>query len=762
MKHLFLGSKNFDEWRAVAQTTHRARFARVIEQAETYLAYVPPVEHPRETITYIGMAAANLAFAFRLTDDTRYLDRAREWIKIAISYPHWGKANLPDHDLDAGWLSFGLGLSYDWLYEFLPTKERDALCAKLRLQGTRLYDFAVGGEGNWWSVAFWQNHNWICYAGLATVAYALEREHPETRAWSQRAVENFKTVLALMPEDGSDYEGVVYWCYGFPWLLIPADLIQQQTGIDLHQSEFLRNTFYYRLYASAPNLIDTANFGDCHDRRSAHALAIYYRLASVYRNGHAQWLADHFERIGEWERERKQGLLKPSSASHAFLEFLWYDPTVAPTPIADLPTTRAFPDLGLVSARTDWSPDATFLVFKCGKPNGEKAWTLGHALEKQNDWKVVKTGHAHPDENSFILVRGDDYLAVDEGYSQKKQSCQHNTILVDGKGQYHEGVYNVADGLGVEWGGTFENDFAGRRVVYARGDAAHAYDPALTLDRFTRQMLFVDGKYIVICDDLASREPREFTWQLQTDAPMADGISQFAIHNFGAVLGDTRFTVSVVEPAQFAVKNIEQEIVAYPSSSTPEWVLRHPQHTLMLTPERTTATRFFVALTIATPTQVEAIACEVGSALSLNESVARVIVAFARGARGIKIAGEIETDARWIVAGFRGETLDYFAAGDATRVWIGKQLRFASAEPVSCEADGATWRVNARAPEWMSFWSASPRESVVVNGASANANFDAMLSLVRVFVPRGDVKIHCSERSPEHSVDINGAEGERI
>ncbi|MBI4786279.1 MAG: DUF4962 domain-containing protein [Chloroflexi bacterium] len=710
--HLFLGSKTIEEWRAAGQTTHRARLARLIDQADSYLSYLPPAEHPRETITYIGMAVANLALAFRLTEDARYLDRARDWIAIAINYPHWGKANLPDHDLDAGWLSFGLGLGYDWLREFLPPAECDALRAKLLLQGTRLFDFAVAGEGNWWTTAYWQNHNWICYAGVAAVAYALEGDHPETRAWSQRTVENFRAVMSLLPEDGSDYEGVVYWCYGFPWLLIAADLIQQQTGIDLHTSEFLRNTFYYRLYTSAPNLVDTANFGDCHDRRSAHALAIYLRLASVYRNGHAQWLAEHLATSGEWERERREGLLRPSSASHAFLEFLWYDPTVEPAPIDGLPLARAFPDLGLVSTRSDWSPHATFLAFKCSKPNGEKAWSLGHALEREIGRKVVKTGHAHPDENSFILVRGGDYLAVDEGYSQQKQSRHHNTVLVDGQGQYHEGVYNVADGLGVEWGGTLKAHFAGRSVVYARGEAAAAYDPALALERFTRQILVLGGRHVVICDDLAACEPREFAWLLQTDAPLfvvsdaaersrdpgtarrhsayhaslvASGRRTTNIMTFENLIGNTRLRVSMCEPQQLKAETTKQEIVAYPSASTPEWVLRHTQHTLALTPARATAARFLVALT--THGQVVSLASEAGSALSLDDGDTRTVVAFARDSRGIKIADLLETDARWIVAKFRDEALLYFAAGDATRVWLDRQMRFTSAEPATFERD---------------------------------------------------------------------------
>lgn len=683
---LFLRNKSISEWRACAQTTHCARWERLIAQADSYLEYLPPAEHPRETITYIGMAVANLALAYRLSDDRRYLDLGRAWIATAIRYPHWGMAHMPDHDLDASWLLFGLGLGYAWLGESLAAEERDALRAKLCLQGSRLYDFAVATEGQWWSSAYWQNHNWICYAGLATVACALGNEYAETQAWWQRAVDNFRTVFALLPEDGSDYEGVVYWCYGLPWLLIAADLIQQQSGLDLHTSAFLRNTFYYRLYASAPDLVATANFGDCHDRRSAHAPAIYYRLASAYRNGHAQWLADHFEKTGEWERERRQGLLRPSSASHAFLEFLWFDPAVDPVPIDVLPTARVLPDLGLLSTRRDWSGQATFFAFKCGKPNGEKAWAVGHAPNRERGGTALKTGHAHPDENSFLIVRGADYLAVDEGYSQKKQSCHHTVVLVDGQGQYREGGYDVAAELGEEWGGCLQDTFVSEQVVYARGEAAGAYDPKLTLERFTRQILVIDHQYVVVSDDLVSREPRRFDWLLQTDVPMsmAEGSSRLSRVNSGrrfhAVGGSSRLDVAVIEPADITADSIKQEIVAYPSASTPEWVLRHWQHTLRLTPPRTTAARFLVVLSVddanAPAPAVTPLKCQAGSAVSIQDYV----VAFARDANGIVIE-DIETDANWIVFNRHSGKI---AAGNATRVVIARRAIHRSPAPKTC------------------------------------------------------------------------------
>ncbi len=155
-----------------------------------------------------------------------------------------------------------------------------------------MYDYALATEDRYWGSAYWQNHNWLCYGGLAVAAAALLEDHADAQVWLDRAVENFKIVVPFFPEDGSDYEGPVYWRYGYPWLLIPAHLIQQECDVDLHDSDFLRNSFHHRLHIGGPNLVDTANFGDCHDRRSSHSRMVLYRLASLYNIGEAQWLAN--------------------------------------------------------------------------------------------------------------------------------------------------------------------------------------------------------------------------------------------------------------------------------------------------------------------------------------------------------------------------------------------------------------------------------------------------------------------------------------
>lgn len=569
-----------DAWRTLAKTSHASQYQRLLKQADSYRSHLPPAEHSSDSITYIGTAVLNLGLAYLLSGDSSYVDTARRWINTAISYPHWGKEWMPDHDLDAAWLLFGLGLGYDWLREALPPAESKDLRDKLALQGKLLYAFALATRGQWWSSAYWQNHNWICYGGLAAVAYALWGEVDDAPLWAQHARDNFAQSLSLMPEDGSDYEGPAYWHYGFIWYLIYADLLQQQTGENLHQSAFLQNSFFYRLYLSGPNLIDTANFGDCHDRRSAHTAAVYSRLAGLYSIGEAQWLYHHFYKNGEWEREGAEGLVKPGLWAESGLEFLWYQPEVSPSPIRNLPCSRIFPDLGLVAMRSSWDTDGVMMAFKCGTPNGIKAWHSGNSLNRKYGWKTISAGHDHPDANSFIVIKGDDYITVDEGYSKAKLTANHSTLLIDGRGQYAEGAYNAFRQSDETWGARLEDAFDFDGCVYARGEAARAYHTELNLRQFTREALFLDGAAIVLKDTIASDKVHNYQWLLQTDAPAIKTSPQI----YAVASGKSTCAVHVLQPSEVDHQVIEQEITANPTSAKPDWIIRRTQYALSLSP----------------------------------------------------------------------------------------------------------------------------------------------------------------------------------
>lgn len=741
MKHtyLLLQAKSIAGWQTAARTTHRRQGDNLLRQADSYLTYLPPEEHPRDSITYIGMAAANLALAGLLTGRDDYLQGLRRWLERGIGYPQWGLARLPNHDLDAAWLLFGFSLAYSWVGDRLPPDERAALRVKLLHHGQLLYEYALETEGRWWGSAYWQNHNWICHTALMAAGYVFQPEHPPARQWLEQGRQNMAQVLELLPADGSDYEGVVYWRYGIPWLLLAAHLAQEQDGLNWHDNDFLRHTFFYRLYLSGPNLVDTLNFGDCHDRRSAHSRAVCYRLASLYRNGYAQWLAEHFEETGEWEREGREGLVKPGLLPEAWLDFIWYDPSVQPQSVADLPPGRVFPDMGLVSFRSGWQASDTVLAFKCGTPGGRRAWHLGQAFNRLYGWDIIRASHDHPDTGSFILVRGPDYGVVDEGYSKAKLSRHHSVVLVDGRGQYQEGEYNAFRGLEAGWGGRLEHWFITSGLMYARGEAAPAYPAELALKRFTRQIVMLSPRTVLLHDRLDSAVPHRYEWLVQLDSPP----QPLAEDRFQVQGAESTLSVAVLSPRPVQAETAAQEITANPTSAKPDWILRHTQHTLALQPAQPVRqTSFFVALDFAdrhaVPAQVSPVECQNGQAVRLEQDGRGVLAAFAEDKRPLHIPDVLLTDAGWCV--IEKGTADnglWLWAGRVTYLWFEQVLQLVASLPVDVALSAGGCVVQAPTQTWLEMRVRQLPRQVRVNHQPVHFREGKALNHVYFPVPAG-------------------------
>lgn len=544
--------------------SHARLRKRLYDQCDRYRAQVPPQEHPTTSITYFGPAAANLALAYRLTGNPGYLDEAWRWISTCIRYPHWGKAKMPDHDLDAGWLLHGLSCAYTWLKGELPSEHEEELRAKLELQGQRLYEFALETEGGWWASSYWQNHHWICYTGLATVGLALDR--PE---WTKLACDNMETALGLLPEDGSDAEGVVYWRYGVPWLAVYADV----TG---HQGDcaFLKNTFRWRLHQCAPGFETNADHGDCHDRRSGHSVALYYWLASRYRIGEAQWLASKVEEF-YWHEALASGV-KPGLMAEAYLELLWFDPTVVPREPEE--THAYFPDLGQITARTSWADDATFVSFKSAPGGGHKAWNTSHALKAEKGWETLNAGHHHPDAGTFVLVSNGAFLAVEDGYANRKRAAYHNVILVDGQGWVGEDRYHVYKDMPYEHRPYLEYAGPGRATAHL----AATYRDVSALDR---SFIFTPRGRVVILDVVEAASPKVWSWLLHSDWPAIElDAENWLIQSGAGKLLVRRFYEAT--PRQY-----DTVVEANPTASTPSLSITRTLRTLCFdTPRVTDAT----------------------------------------------------------------------------------------------------------------------------------------------------------------------------
>lgn len=576
MRYLFL-ERDIESYIKELPGVRKDQFIRLYEQCKLYFEQKLPEVHPPQSTTFMGIATMNLSLMYLLTKQKQYLEEAKRWIFTAVGYEHWGNAHLVDVDLSASWILFGLSLSYDWIKTDFTEDEEKLLREKLILQAERMYDFKKETEGEGWSTNYWQNHNWINMTGLAACGYALRGVYGKGQDWIDDAKENFEIVYDAMADDGSDYEGVVYWRYGVIWLLVYAHLLKVEEGIDyFRKCDFLKNTFYYRLYQSVPNLQETINFGDCHERKSAHSVAMYYKFAQEYNNEHAQFLAEKVKKF--MFREQYESGIKPGMLPEAVFEFLWYEPTVAKKDFSDLPLVKFFKDLGLLAIRDSWKEDATMFSFKCGAPGGKKQWEKTYELKKEKNWITRGLSHQHPDNNSFILHSNGAYFAVDEGYNRSAKACEHNVIVVDGKGYTDEGQNNV-------WKKTKQDDIGEVKAFYNEGDftfilgeTSKSYDEELKLSWFGRNVFYTGRKYFLIVDNIQSSEPHKYSWIMHSDVypeeagnkvfEYKNGPAKMKLHNLNPENADITYKNTYVkaimttqEPDKFRETNMRSIVI---------------------------------------------------------------------------------------------------------------------------------------------------------------------------------------------------------
>ena len=545
---LYLTNERILELRRAIKSTHKELWLREKTWVDKWLS-----KSPRDVYYYdpyemlwqrgVGNMISHFAFCYLMTGDEIYLNKAKEWIFTAINFSRWG----PYPDLAKAHLLYGVSLAYDWLYHNFTPAEREMIRNRLAHEARLMFLASIKtGEYKtmWWYKAYLQNHLWVDMCGLATAGFALYGEVPDAEIWINQAHSKFLKILEALGTDGASHEGVGYWSYGVEYLLKYLDLAKQLLGCDLFNNTWLRKTIYYRLYMSLPrgmwkDSMTIVNIADCPMRDWYGPDYILRKLATEYKDGYAQWLAEELD---------KAGVVSPVSG---WLNILWYDPTVKPTPPYDLPTMKHFDDLGIVVMRDSWINENILFVFKCGP-------FIGHSALKKFNYDPGG-GHVHPDVNHFILVAYGKWLIVDDGYLSK-WTRQHNTIVfnIDGRevGQLGEGSMwfkgdevikrkRISAIIRVESNPIFD---------YVIGDAYNIYPDIVGLKKFLRHVIYLKPDIFIIIDEIETTRPQVPEWLLHYDGTLRNiGQNTFILTN-----GDVNLKIDVVLPHEFRYEIYEQ------------------------------------------------------------------------------------------------------------------------------------------------------------------------------------------------------------
>ncbi len=464
-----------------------------------------------------------VALHYVLTGDKRSLQRAAAFMQLLLELEHWETGDETDSGMSAANIMIGAALAYDWLYHDLDPNFREAFRKKLWRQAKAMYR---GGHlkqnpgTHYWQNDPANNHRWHRDAGLALCVLAAYTGAAEERELLQQTVDELAYIAKWLPEDGTSHEGPTYAIFGNSHLLLAMQAGDRCLGTTHLQQPFFKNAGPFLTQSLTPDAKTLFPFGDSGGGSLSSYAFFLYKTAATHQQKDVYAILD-----AAVKRNPKEFVVT------AWMPLIWYDPTLAAEATGDelagVPTRSFFDDLGLVYLRDGWRTDSAAAMFKCG-PFGGK--TL-NTFRNDNNFSYINVAHDDPDANSFILWKNGGFLAETDRYSKQKQSSHHNTILINGLGQMAAGRPE-----GGVWSQPAKGNVDMNRMAYItaykevgevvmiEGEAAGSYlaindrktkiaRPAL--DRFRRTLLWVEGKYVLVLDDIRSPSTVEVTWLMQ-------------------------------------------------------------------------------------------------------------------------------------------------------------------------------------------------------------------------------------------------------
>ena len=457
-----------------------------------------------------------------VTGEEKYLAKAKEFLVKSAGWhfdPDWksgavvGATDIYYNDEANFRLWRKLPLDYDQLRDQLSPAEKKAVLAHFKTRGDR--SVAWIRKAKMESIqrnsvkADAPSHPVRFMAMTGLTGLALWDDLPEARDWWRFAYLFYRDQFSPWGgDDGGWAEGNAYWRGTFEHAAFQDALLAISDPL-AYSSPFWKNSPYFALYNVQPyrhtTFGDTSNAG--HFNLEPVVADYMEHVARVQTNGFFRAYADLCE--DSRERPVDKGLAGldrtyPTACEFLVRNFIVSDKPLPPArPLSELPSDRYFADIGWVSLHS-----------ALGRPNDDIQITF-----KSSPYGSYS--HSHADQNAFILNAFGEGLAINSAYREFHRSPHHqawtwqtkskNDVLIDGQGQKSQDKKAT---------GKITRFDAKDRYVWTTGDATVAYQtmqPKGRVQRVTRDLVFVDHRYVVLRDRVALTTPGKLSWLLHAE-----------------------------------------------------------------------------------------------------------------------------------------------------------------------------------------------------------------------------------------------------
>ena len=518
--YLYFTQADVPKMRQAAATTHKAYFDNLKKWADKFVGFdpLPPTSLPGNIDTmqvYCENSASyifDMSLTYQLTGDAAYLQAAKKWLLAFGDYPADINGNYC-----IGAYALAVASGYDILYNDLTPAQRSQLSQHLAAIVQR---GIKGTTTDWWGGISLSHDHWMPVAGLGVGAAALYYENESGPKWLSFFVNMMKNDMRIVGEDGAWTEGASNWVYAMCQTYVLFDVNKRVTGEDLFQTPMAKNAIAYRIYNWLPDNTYIAHHDSFRDGRynvmGGASSQLLHKQAHEQKDGHAQWLADQEEILDLSLLTQNKTIKSDWAVSKNSMvpmlhcvgwNFLWYDPTVAPTPPDDLPGYRCFANQGLYIMRTGWKKSDVVCAFTCAPVGGHGA---RKAVLAGNTALLANYGHVHAQANSFDIYCNCNDLAAPPSYGQVESNL-HSTLTIEGAHQQRNPRYEA---------NLLKTDRQ-PEYTYLVGDATACYPESIHLDRWRRHFAFLPPNIFIVGDELRVSETstanRPTQWHLDYD-----------------------------------------------------------------------------------------------------------------------------------------------------------------------------------------------------------------------------------------------------
>ncbi len=523
------------ETQRAADQVFAADYQALIDSAEAHLQSPTIVEAVRngdgqlhEAFRGFGQRPVErlttLALAWRLTGDSRYVDRARTELLQFSELETW----QPAHFLGLSRVTLAVSLGYSWISDNLDEEDhqtiRSALVEKGLKEAAKIYDLdRLYYDKGWVAPQRWVNpvsvpaslpdgtatadiawpvasFNWniVCNAGMIVAALVVSETEPELADHIiKQAQVSLRNGLAMFAPDGAWPEGPMYGALSARDAAVGFDALVSVLGHDFDLSKMvgLEEFGEFLIHASGPTGM-LFNFGDSDTSTDLVVLT---------------WLASRFNRPGyDLKMNSKMG------SSHPAFELIWQqrrnsEPTTARS------TSYWSGGLGIVTMRSGWNdPKASYIGLKAGP---------------------LSSHHNDLDAGTFVLEADGVRWGVDlglgnyqlPGYFTDKRfdyyrtaTIGQNTLTFDMANQIETGRAHVEELA----------QFPG--FDFAIADLSDAYGKPKGTVR--RGIALVDGTTVLVQDEISPDQRGRVAWAMHTEAQLTVDGSKATLRQDGKEL----------------------------------------------------------------------------------------------------------------------------------------------------------------------------------------------------------------------------------